>query len=197
MNRDLSVEKDEKGATASLGGPTSAIAPKYRDKTIALVGLMGAGKSSVGRRLAETLGRPFYDSDDEIEAAAGLSVTDIFELHGEEEFRRVERRVIERLLGEAPHVLGTGGGAYLNEETRALMKERAVTIWLDADLEVLWKRVSRRDGRPLLKADNPKQVLADLLDARAPVYAEADIRIRSEEGPHTKAVDAILKALST
>ncbi|MEM6627721.1 MAG: shikimate kinase, partial [Pseudomonadota bacterium] len=121
---------------------------------------MGAGKSSVGRRLAETLGRPFYDSDDEIEAAAGLSVTDIFELHGEEEFRRVERRVIERLLGEAPHVLGTGGGAYLNEETRALMKERAVTIWLDADLEVLWKRVSRRDGRPLLKADNPKQVLA-------------------------------------
>ncbi|QYJ01752.1 shikimate kinase [Thalassovita mediterranea] len=164
-------------------------------RTVALVGLMGAGKSTVGRRLAEVLGRQFYDSDNEIEKAAGLSISDIFALHGEEEFRRGEHRVLERLLGEAPHVLATGGGAYLNPDTRDLLREKAVTIWLNADLETLWRRVSRRSHRPLLKADNPKGVLSRLLDERTPIYEKADLVVTSEEGPHRATVNAILKAL--
>lgn len=164
-------------------------------KTIALIGLMGAGKSSVGRRLADTLDLPFYDSDEQIELAAGLSVTDIFSVHGETEFRRGEQRVIERLLEGPQHILATGGGAYMNPDIRAALKQHAVTIWLRADLETLWKRVSRKDGRPLLKTENPKQRLADLLETRNPVYAEADIVVDSREGPHATAVNAILKAL--
>jgi shikimate kinase len=164
-------------------------------RTVALVGLMGSVKSTVGRRLAEVLGRQFYDSDNEIEKAAGLSISDIFALHGEEEFRRGEHRVLERLLGEAPHVLATGGGAYLNPDTRDLLREKAVTIWLNADLETLWRRVSRRSHRPLLKADNPKGVLSRLLDERTPIYEKADLVVTSEEGPHRATVNAILKAL--
>ena len=165
------------------------------DRTIALVGLMGAGKSTVGKRLANTLGREFYDSDNEIEKAAGLSIADIFTLHGEAEFRRGERRVLERLLGETPHVLATGGGAYLDPETRALLQEKAVTIWLNADLETLWRRVSKRSHRPLLKAENPKGVLSKLLSERTPIYEQADLVVRSQEGPHRATVDSILKAL--
>lgn len=164
-------------------------------RTVALVGLMGAGKSTVGRRLADALGRQFYDSDNEIEKAASLSISDIFALHGEEEFRRGEHRVLERLLNEAPHVLATGGGAYLNPETRDLLREKAITIWLNADLETLWQRVSRRSHRPLLKADNPKGVLSRLLDERTPIYEKADLVVTSEEGPHRATVNAILKAL--
>src|SRR6056297_1729786 len=144
----------------------------WTGRTIALVGLMGAGKSTVGRRLADRLGRKFFDSDSEIEKAAGLSVSDIFALHGEEEFRRGEHNVLKRLLNDPPHVLATGGGAYLNPLTRDLMREKAVTIWLNADLETLWKRVSRRNHRPLLKADNPKSVLSRLLSERAPIYEQ-------------------------
>lgn len=165
------------------------------DRTIALVGLMGAGKSTVGKRLADRLHRKFYDSDNEIEKAAGLAISDIFTLHGEAEFRRGERRVLERLLSEKPHVLATGGGAYLDTETRALLRERAVTIWLNADLETLWRRVSRRSHRPLLKADNPKGVLGKLLSERTPIYEQADLVVRSEEGPHKATVDSILRAL--
>lgn len=165
------------------------------DRTIALVGLMGAGKSTVGKRLADRLNRQFYDSDDEIEKAAGLSISDIFTLHGEAEFRRGERRVLERLLNEQPHVLATGGGAYLDPETRDLLREKAVTIWLNADLETLWRRVSRRSHRPLLKADNPKGVLSRLLTERTPIYGQADLVVRSEEGPHRATVESILRAL--
>jgi len=165
------------------------------DRTIALVGLMGAGKSTVGKRLADRLNRQFYDSDDEIEKAAGLSISDIFTLHGEAEFRRGERRVLERLLNEKPHVLATGGGAYLDPDTRALLREKAVTIWLNADLETLWRRVSRRGHRPLLKADNPKGVLSRLLTERTPIYEQADLVVRSEEGPHKTTVESILRAL--
>ena len=164
-------------------------------RTIALVGLMGVGKSTVGRKLAEQLGAPFVDSDEEIEKAAGLSVQDIFNRHGEPEFRRGERRVIERLLNGPPIVLATGGGAYMDAGTRALMKEKATTVWLRADLDVIWKRVHRRDTRPLLKSGNPKQVLADLNAARAPVYAEADLVIDSGDRPASEAVKAILDAL--
>ena len=156
---------------------------------------MGAGKSTVGKRLADRLHRKFYDSDNEIEKAAGLAISDIFTLHGEAEFRRGERRVLERLLSEQPHILATGGGAYLDPETRALLRDRAVTIWLNADLETLWRRVSRRNHRPLLKADNPKGVLSQLLSERAPIYEQADLVVRSEEGPHRATVDSILRAL--
>ena len=177
--------------TADAGRIEAALS----DRTIALVGLMGAGKSTVGRRLADTLGRKFFDSDNEIERAAGLSIADIFTLHGEAEFRRGERRVLERLLGDEPHVLATGGGAYLDPDTRDLLREKAVTIWLNADLETLWRRVSRHSHRPLLKADNPKGVLSRLLDERRPIYEQADLVVTSKEGPHKATVDSILKAL--
>ena len=166
-------------------------------RTIALVGLMGAGKSTVGRRLAEKVGRDFFDSDDEIEKAAGLSVTDIFNIHGEDEFRRGEQQVLRRLLEQPPHVLATGGGAYLNAETRDLMRERAVTVWLNADLDTLWRRVSKRNTRPLLRRPDAKQVLTDLLEAREPIYSQADLVVPSKEGPHSQTVNAILKALKS
>jgi shikimate kinase len=164
-------------------------------RTVALVGLMGVGKSTVGRKLAESLSAQFIDSDEEIEKAAGLSVQEIFDRLGEPEFRRGERRVIERLLSGPPIVLATGGGAYMDPQTRALLKEKATTVWLRADLETIWKRVSRRDTRPLLKRDNPRQVLADLAAARAPVYAEADIVVDSGDGPANEAVKTIREAL--
>jgi len=178
---------------AAPGPPAKAIV----SKTIALVGMMGVGKSTVGKRLAQDLGLPFIDSDDEIEKAAGLSVREIFDKHGEPEFRRGERKVIERLLNGPPIVLATGGGAYMDAETRALMKQRATTVWLRADLDVIWKRVSRRDTRPLLKQENPRQVLADLDAKRAPIYAEADIVVDSGEGPATDAVNAIREKLGS
>jgi shikimate kinase len=158
---------------------------------------MGAGKSTVGRRLANKLGRPFVDSDDEIEKAAGLSVSDIFALHGEEEFRRVEHKVLKRLLSEPPQILATGGGAYLNAETRDLMREKAVTVWLNADLETLWKRVSRRNHRPLLRRPDAKQVLSNVFDQRRPIYELADVTVHSVDGPHSKTVTSIIKALET
>ncbi len=182
---------EEKSQTSKPG----RIEAPWANRTIALVGLMGAGKSTVGRRLANALHRPFFDSDDEIEKAAGLSVADIFSLHGESEFRRGEQRVLERLLSMDPHVLATGGGAYMNEATRNMLREKAVTVWLNADLETLWKRVSKRGHRPLLKADNPKAVLSDLLRKREPIYAEADLIVVSEDGPHSHTVSSILKAL--
>jgi shikimate kinase len=168
---------------------------KPLSKTIALIGLMGAGKSTVGRKLAETLNAPFRDSDEEIEKAAGLSVQEIFEKHGEAEFRRGERRVIERLLQAPPFVLATGGGAYLDASTRALLKEKAVTVWLRADLDVLWKRVLRKETRPLLKRENARQVLADLNEARAPIYALADVVVDSADGPAADTVNLIRGAL--
>jgi len=172
-------------------------APAYASRTIALVGLMGAGKSTVGRRLAERLGRKFYDSDHEIEKAAGLSVADIFTLHGEEDFRRGEQKVLERLLAEEPHVLATGGGAYLNAQTRDLLREKAVTIWLNADLETLWRRVQKKNTRPLLRRADAKQVLENLFIEREPIYAQADLVVYSKEGPHGTTVNAILQALKS
>jgi shikimate kinase len=172
-------------------------APAYAGRTIALVGLMGAGKSTVGRRLAEKLGRAFYDSDTEIEKAAGLSVSDIFALHGEADFRRGEKQVLKRLLELPPHVLATGGGAFIDAETRALMKEKAVTIWLNADLETLWRRVQKRDNRPLLKRADAKQHLSNLVSEREPFYSQADVHVLSKDGPHTNTVNSILKALQT
>jgi shikimate kinase len=166
-----------------------------RSRTIALVGLMGAGKSSVGRRLASALNLPFRDADEEIEKAAGRSISDIFAEYGEADFRDGERRVIARLLDEPPHVLATGGGAFMSEETRGLIKAKAVSIWLKVDLDTLSRRVGRKDTRPLLKGKNAREVLEDLAHVRYPIYAEADITIESGDTPHHATVDSIIKAL--
>lgn len=166
-------------------------------KTLVLIGLMGAGKSTVGRRLADRLGMPFVDSDDEIIAAADLSIPEIFEKFGESYFRDGEERVMERLLGNPPCVLSTGGGAFLSEKTRQSIEKNAISIWLRADLETLWDRVSGKPGRPLLQQENPKSVLNDLLVARYPIYELADIAVDSMMGnPHEMVVDDIIAALS-
>jgi shikimate kinase len=169
--------------------------PALRNRTLVLVGMMGAGKSSVGKRLAQALALPFKDADEEIERAAGLSIPDIFALRGEAEFREGERRVIARLLDDPPHVLATGGGAFVHPETRALVKRKAVSIWLKADPEVLARRVGRKDNRPLLHGKDPRQVLTELLTDREPAYSQADLIIESRDGPHQHTVDAILAAL--
>lgn len=168
---------------------------RLNERTIALVGLMGAGKSTVGRRLAAQLGLPFRDADAEIEAAAGRTVSDIFAEYGERAFRDGERRVIARLLDEPPHVLATGGGAFVNDETRALINARAISIWLKADIEVLARRVSRRDTRPLLTGKDPREVLKAHAEARYEKYAEAHITIETGEAVHQTTVDAIVAAL--
>jgi shikimate kinase len=165
------------------------------DKTIALVGLSGVGKSSVGRRLAAALGMPFRDADAEVEAAAGRPIAEIFEQYGEGAFRDGERRVIARLLAEPPHVLATGGGAFMNPQTRALIKAKAVSVWLKADIAVLARRVSRKDNRPLLAGRDPLETLAVQARDRYPVYAEADIEVETGDTPHQVAVEAILTAL--
>ena len=151
--------------------------------TVALVGLMGAGKSSIGRRLGQALGLPFIDADAEIEAAAGASIEEIFARDGEAAFRNGERRVIARLLDGPPQVLATGGGAFMDPSTRALIRRRAISIWLRADLETLLVRVARRGNRPLLKMGDPRAVLARLMAERYPIYAEADITVDTVEGP--------------
>jgi shikimate kinase len=179
-------------AAAELRRQAAGIAPKH---TIALVGLMGAGKTTIGRRLAQALELPFADADDAIVTAAGRSIEDIFADRGECEFRRGERNVIARLLAGPAHVLATGGGAFIDPRTRALMKERAISIWLKAPLDVLMKRVTRRDHRPLLKEDDPRAVMQRLMDERYPNYAEADLTIETGAGPHNSAVSLILTAL--
>lgn len=171
--------------------------PTLSDRTIVLVGMMGVGKSSIGRRLAAALDLPFVDADDEIERAAGRTITEIFADRGEAEFRAGERRVITRLLDEKPHVLATGGGAFMNDETRALIKQKAVSVWLKADVDVLVRRLSKREGRPLLKGKNIRETLLELLAVRNPVYACADLAVETGDGPHQAAVDAIIAALKT
>jgi shikimate kinase len=170
--------------------------PALNRKTIALVGLMGVGKSSIGRRLAAALGMPFRDADAEVEAAAGRSVSEIFEQYGEEAFRDGERRVIARLLDEPPHVLATGGGAFVNPLTRSLIKDRAISIWLKADLDVLARRVARKDTRPLIAGRDPLEVLSRQAAERYDAYGEADITVETGETAHHVAVDAIIKALT-
>ena len=166
-----------------------------RRKTIVLVGLMGVGKSSVGRRLAAALDLPFRDADNEVEAAAGRSIPEIFAEMGEPAFRDGERRVIARLLDEPPHVLATGGGAFVNAETRALIKSKAVAVWLKADLELLARRVSRKDGRPLLKGRDPMDVLREHASLRYPAYGEAHLTVETGDTAHGVAVEAVIQGL--
>ncbi len=158
---------------------------------------MGVGKTSIGRRVATALGLPFCDADAEIEAAAGRTVSDIFADFGEAEFRAGERRVIARLLDGPPHVLATGGGAFMNGETRALLLERATVVWLRAELDVLVRRVGRKDTRPLLRDRDPAEVLERLMAERYPVYAEAHLTVETGDTPHGAAVTAVLDALRT
>ncbi len=165
-------------------------------RSIVLVGLMGVGKSTVGRRLAKRLGLDFVDSDTEIERAADHSSPEIFDRFGEANFRDGERRVIARLIEGPPKVIATGGGAFMNEETRKLILDRCVAIWLDADLDILAERVSRRDDRPLLRGKEPLPLLQELATRRNPVYAEAHLHIRSDFSPHERAVDQIVAALA-
>jgi shikimate kinase len=165
-------------------------------RPIVLVGLMGAGKTSIGRRLAEKLDLPFVDADVEIEKAAGKSIPDIFADHGEVHFRDGERRVIARLLENGRQVLATGGGAFMNEETRSSIKANSVSVWLKADIDVLLKRVAKRGGRPLLENRDPAEVLQNLINLRYPVYAEADITVESLDVQHTQMVNAVIEALA-
>jgi shikimate kinase len=165
------------------------------DRPIVLVGLMGAGKSCIGKRLAGHLSLPFVDADREIEAAAGCSIPDIFARHGEKDFRDGERRVIQRLLGNPVHVLATGGGAFVDPSTRALVKERALSIWIRADLDLLLKRVSRRNDRPLLQNVDPRTKLAELIDQRHPFYEQADIIVDSADGPPEVTLGRVMEAL--
>ncbi len=167
------------------------------DRSIVLVGLMGAGKSTVGRRLAKRLGLGFVDSDEEIERAADQSISEIFGRFGEANFRDGERRVIARLIEGPPKVIATGGGAFMNERTRRLILEKCIAIWLDADIETLVERVSRREHRPLLKDKDAGTVLRQLAELRNPIYAEAHLHIRSEQTPHERTVETILEALAT
>jgi shikimate kinase len=172
-----------------------AIVAALGRRSVVLVGMMGAGKSSIGRRLAARLRLPFLDADIEIEAAAGMSIPDIFETHGEPHFRDGEARVIARLLDNGPAVIATGGGAFMREETRNRIRDKAVSIWLKADADVIMKRVKRRADRPLLQTEDPAATVSRLLEAREPVYQNADLTIASRDVPHDRIVDECIEAL--
>ncbi len=165
------------------------------DKPIVLVGLMGVGKSTVGRRLARRLDLPFVDSDSAIEDAAGFTAAEVYERFGEKDFRDGERRLVARLVAGHVGVIATGGGAFIDPRTRELLNARAITVWLDAEVEVLTERTGRRDTRPLLRNANPKATLERLADERRPSYAEAHIHIRSSSGGHAEVVELIIVAL--
>ena len=179
-------------AIANQTGP----APFVPAKSVAIIGMPGAGKSSVGRKLAARLAMPFFDADQEIEAAAGMTIEQLFERFGEAEFRKGERRVIARLLEQPMHVLATGGGAFMDPETRALIRARAVSVWLRADMQTLIERTGRRFDRPLLKEGDRRDVLQRLLDERGPIYAEADIVLDSDNRPAEETAERIQKALA-
>jgi shikimate kinase len=189
---DIAVQNDtDEQALAA------AILQRLSPRSVVLVGMMGVGKSSIGRRLAARLGVPFVDADAEIEKAAGMSIADIFARHGEAYFRSGEARVIARLLESGPQVLASGGGAVMNADTRAAIKARGVSIWLKAEIDVLIRRIAKRKHeRPMLHTDDPSETLRQLLIAREPAYAQADLTVQSREGPHDAIVAEIMQALS-
>jgi shikimate kinase len=183
-------------ARRSIAKEAEAVRQQMGNRPIVLVGLMGAGKTSVGRRLAEKLGIPFVDADHEIEAAAGKSIREIFADHGEAYFREGERRVIQRLIGNGAQVLATGGGAYINDETRARIQEHGISVWLRASLPLLMKRVGKRNDRPLLMTDDPEAVMRSLMESRYPVYALADVMVESRDVQHGQMVNDVIRALA-
>jgi shikimate kinase len=184
--------------TSATGGISEAeIVPNLGHRSIVLIGMMGVGKSSIGRRLGARLSIPFIDADAEIEKAAGMSIADIFARHGEAAFRSGESRVIARLLDSGPQVLATGGGAIMNPETRALIKEKGISVWLSAELDLLMRRISKRKvERPMLHTADPAATLRELLAEREPIYAQADLTVQSREVPHDAVVAEIVGALT-
>jgi shikimate kinase len=193
MSRGVGQWRDSPACGRSASG---TIKRRLGARSLVMVGLMGCGKSSVGRRLAQRLDIPFVDADDEIERSAQKAIPEIFADHGEAYFRDGERRVIRRILANGPQVLATGGGAYMNAETRATVRSAGIAIWLRAELPVLMRRVMKRDNRPLLKVDDPEAVMRRLMEARYPVYAEADITVESRDVPHEVIVDEIVAILA-
>jgi shikimate kinase len=188
---DITPQNDANGALAE------AVRGALDYRSVVLIGMMGVGKSSIGRRLAARLAIRFVDADAEIEKAAGMSISDIFARHGEPDFRSGEARVIARLLDGGPQVLATGGGAFMNDGTRAAIKAKGVSIWLSAEFEVLSKRISKRKNeRPMLQTDNPEETLRHLLKVREPTYALADLTVQSREGPHDVIVTEIVSRLA-
>lgn len=193
---DLSIEMPDIASSAPASTSQEAeIVAALGARSVVLVGMMGAGKSSIGRRLAARLSLPFLDADTEIEVAAGMSIPDIFETHGEPRFRDGEARVIARLLEGEPVVLATGGGAFMREETRRRIGDKAVSIWLKADADVIMRRVRRRADRPLLQTADPAGTIQRLIEEREPVYRHADLTILSRDVPHEKIVDECVDAL--
>jgi len=181
--------------TLPSSAPRERVADPRPTRTLVLVGLMGAGKSCIGKRLAQHYGLPFVDADKEIERAAGLAIAEIFEKHGEADFRDGERRVIARLLDEPLQVLATGGGAFMDARTREKVRERGISIWLRADLELLLRRTARRTNRPLLNNGDRRTTLARLMETRYPVYATADIVVDSNDAPPEATVERVIAAL--
>ena len=182
--------------TAAEAPQLAALLAALGKRSIVLVGIMGAGKSSIGKRLAVRLGVPFVDADTEIELAAGMSIADIFSTYGEPYFRAGEARVITRLLESGPQVLATGGGAFMNPDTRAIIAAKGISVWLKADFDTLLKRIRRRNDRPLLKTDDPASTLKALIDQRYPTYAEATLTVQSREIAHETIVEEIVAGLS-
>jgi shikimate kinase len=174
----------------------AAVVAELGPRSIVLVGMMGAGKSSVGRRLSQRIGIPFVDADAEIEKAAGMTIPEIFAIHGEADFRAGEARVIARLLESGPQVLATGGGAFMNPITRDGIAAKGVSVWLNADFDVLIRRIRRRHDRPLLATEDPAATVRDLIAVRTPEYAKADVEVQSRDVPHDKIVDEIIAALA-
>ena len=180
----------------AMSAPRHSPSAKELERPIVMVGMMGSGKSAIGRRLAQRLGLPFVDADAEIERAAGCTIDEIFDKHGEAAFRDGERRVIARLLEGPVGVMATGGGAFMDPETRARIRARAITVWLKADLDTLVERVARRRHRPLLKNGDPREILTQLIAARHPVYAEADITVETGDAPTAATVERVIEALA-
>lgn len=181
--------------SASLPEERPDIGKRLGSRSVALIGLMGAGKTTVGRKLAQTLDLPFRDTDVEIETAARMTIAELFEAYGEPEFRALEARVVARLVQDGPQVLATGGGAYMAEDTRLVLREQAVTVWLKADLDVLMERVARRNTRPLLNTADPRSVMEGLMETRYPVYGNADITVTSRNIRREVIAEEIVEAL--
>ncbi len=201
LQRDVTSPESAQSRPAAEGAvaeddPVEIIRDRLGDRLVVLVGLMASGKTSVGRILAQRLHLPFVDADHEIETAAQMTVPEIFTKHGEADFRSGERRVIARLLRDGPRVLATGGGAFMNAETRAACAERGVSVWLKADFETLMRRARRRSNRPLLQTADPEATMRGLMAARYPIYAEADVTVESVDGPHEGTAEAVVAALA-
>jgi len=182
-------------SAGAIPSPEADILAALGTRLVVLVGMMGAGKSTIGRRLAARLHLPFLDADAEIEAAAGMTIPEIFEIHGEPHFRDGEARVIARLLESGPAVLATGGGSFMREETRRRVNDKAISIWLKADADIIMRRVKRRADRPLLQTADPVATVGRLIDEREPVYRHADLTIASRDVPHEKIVEECIEAL--